>query len=105
MAKKRKAQPFSPGKKPKVSLPPTLKDEVDTKVRELVETVLKPRHIKPPPKDHQLNYLTDLTVKWLSCTPASGSSFTRACLRTSARSSSGMARGLCREKVALEMEE
>ena len=61
----RKAWTFSPGKKPKTSLPGTLKDEVDTKARELIETVLKPKHVQPPPTGHQLNYITDITTKWL----------------------------------------
>jgi hypothetical protein len=65
MPKPRKAWTFSPGKKPKVSLPGTLKEEADTKARELIETVLKPKHVGPPPKGHQLNYITDITTKWL----------------------------------------
>ena len=65
MPKPRKAWTFSPGKRPKASLPGTLKDEVDTKARELIETVLKPKHIEPPPTGHQLNYITDITTKWL----------------------------------------
>src|SRR5271165_3170838 len=65
MAKQRKAWMFSPGKKPKASLPGTVKDEVDTKARELIENVLKPKHVHPPPKGHQLNYITDITTKWL----------------------------------------
>jgi len=31
----------------------------------LIETVLKPKHVQPPPKGHQLNYITDITTKWL----------------------------------------
>jgi hypothetical protein len=46
-------------------LPGTLKDEVDTKARELIETVLKPKHVQPPPTGHELNYITDITTKWL----------------------------------------
>ena len=65
MPKQRKASTFSPGKKPKTALPDTLKDEVDTKARELIETVLKPKHVQPPPTGHQLNYITDITTKWL----------------------------------------
>jgi hypothetical protein len=65
MPKPRKARSFSPTRRPKVSLPGTLKDEVDTKARELIETVLKPKHIEPPPTGHQLNYITDITTKWL----------------------------------------
>ena len=65
MAKPRKASPFSPGKKPRAPLPGTLKVEVDTKAGELIETVLKPQHVQPPPTGHQLNYITDITIKWL----------------------------------------
>jgi hypothetical protein len=65
MPKPRKAWPFSPGKKPKVSLPGTLKDELDSKASELIETVLKPKHLEPPLTGHQLNYITDITIKWL----------------------------------------
>ena len=65
MPKPRKAWTFSPGKKPKTALPGTLKNEVNTKARELIETVLKPKHVQPPPTGHQLNYITDITTKWL----------------------------------------
>ena len=65
MAKQRKAWMPSPARTPKVSLPGTAKDEVETKARELIETVLKPKHIQPPPKGHQLNFITDITIKWL----------------------------------------
>src|SRR5665213_517294 len=65
MAKQRKAWTFSPGKKPKTPLPGTLQDEVDAKARELIETVLKLKHVQPPPTGCQLNYITDVTTKWL----------------------------------------
>jgi hypothetical protein len=65
MPKPRKAWTFGAGKKPKVSLPGPLKDEVDTKAGDLIETVLKPKHVEPPPTGHQLNYITDITTKWL----------------------------------------
>ncbi len=69
MANARKAWMFSPaGKKPKASLPGTVKDEVDTKAKELIETVLKPKHIEPPPKEADFNYLIDITTKWLGST-------------------------------------
>lgn len=68
IAKQRKAWMFAPEKKPKSSLPGTVKDEVDTKARELVEKVLKPRHIQPPPQGHQWNYITDITTKWIGST-------------------------------------
>src|SRR5262245_41666520 len=65
MAKPRKGWTFSTGKKPKTALPGTVKDEVDTKARELIETVLKPKYVQPPPTAHQLNHITDITTKWL----------------------------------------
>ena len=65
MAKQRKAWMVSAEKKPKASLPGTLKDEVDTKARELIETALKPKHIQPPPEGNQFNYITEITIKWL----------------------------------------
>ena len=65
MPKPRKARMFSPGKKPKTSVPGTLKDELNTKARQLIETVLKPKHVQPPPKEAQFNYITDITTKWL----------------------------------------
>ena len=65
MAKQRKAWTFRPGKKLKTALPGTLKDEVDAKARELIETVFKPKHVQPPPTGRQLNYITDITTKWL----------------------------------------
>jgi len=65
MAKQRKAWMPTPGKTPKASLSGTLKDEVDTKAKELVETVLKPKFVQPPPANAQFNYITDITTKWL----------------------------------------
>ena len=68
MAKQRKAWVFSPAKKPESSLPGTVKDEVDTKAKELIDKVLKPKHIQPPPEGSQLNYITDITTKWIGST-------------------------------------
>jgi hypothetical protein len=68
MTKPRKAWTYSSAKKVKATLPGTLKDEVDAKARELIETVLKPRHVEPPPTGHQLNYIIDIKTKWLGST-------------------------------------
>jgi hypothetical protein len=65
MAKQRKGWIPGPATKPKSSLPGTVKDEVDTKARELIETVLKPKHVQPPPEGSQLNCIVDITIKWL----------------------------------------
>ncbi len=68
MAKQRKAWMFSAEKSPKASLPGTPKDEVDTKAGELIENVLKPKHIQPPTKGSQSNYITDIKTKWIGST-------------------------------------
>ena len=68
MAKQRKAWVFSPEKQSKSSLPGTVKDEADTKAKELIEKVLKPKHIQPPPEGSQSNYITDITTKWIGST-------------------------------------
>ncbi len=41
-----------------------LKAEVETKAKELIENVLKPRYVKRPKKAEQFNYITDLGTKW-----------------------------------------
>lgn len=40
------------------------KAQLEVRVRELIDKELKPKHIKPPPKDASFNYLTDITLKW-----------------------------------------
>jgi hypothetical protein len=46
------------------SLDAALKAQVEAKARDLVEKVLKPRDIEPPPKDARFNYITDVILKW-----------------------------------------
>jgi hypothetical protein len=45
-------------------VPEALKREVVTQANALVETVLKPKHVQPPPEDPQFNYIEDITTKW-----------------------------------------
>jgi hypothetical protein len=45
-------------------LPESLKMEVTTKAKELIETVLKPKNIQPPPENPQFNYIVDIYGKW-----------------------------------------
>jgi len=65
MAKQRKAWLSGTKTKPKSSLLGTLKDEVATKAEALIETVLKPKYVQPPPKDAQFNHIVDIMTKWL----------------------------------------
>jgi len=62
MAKQGKSWVFGT---PRRTLPGTVKDEVDTKATDLIETVLKPKHIQPPPKGYQLIYIVGIETKWL----------------------------------------
>jgi len=55
---------MSPRKTSPSPLPESLKMEVDTKANELIETVLKPKYIQPPPENPQFNYIVDIYGKW-----------------------------------------
>lgn len=55
---------YNPPKPAKPKVPEAIKIEVEKKCNELVEAVLKPKHIQPPPKDNQFNYLVDIYTKW-----------------------------------------
>jgi hypothetical protein len=55
---------YSPPKPTKATVPDDIKAKMETKARELIDTVLKPKHIKPPPKDARFNYLIGLASKW-----------------------------------------
>jgi hypothetical protein len=65
MAKK---QPFTwmirPPRPKKPAIPESLKAQADAKAKELVEAVLKPRFIQPPPKKPRFNYIIDVATKW-----------------------------------------
>ena len=65
MAKKQpKRWIYSPPKPPKAKVPEAVKAAVEAKAKELVETVLKPKFVKPPPKDKRWNYIIDVGAKW-----------------------------------------
>src|SRR5215203_3309696 len=55
---------YSPPKPAKPRIPEALKAEVTAWGNELVETVLKPQHLRPPPENPQFNYLADIFTKW-----------------------------------------
>ena len=64
MAKQQKPWGYSPRKATTSQLQETLKRAVTTKANELIETVLKPKHIQPPPENPQFNYIVDIYGKW-----------------------------------------
>ncbi len=55
---------MSPAKSSKPPVPESIKAELADKARDLIENVLKPRHVLPPKPDASFHYLTDLSGKW-----------------------------------------
>ncbi|CAG0941698.1 hypothetical protein ANRL1_00644 [Anaerolineae bacterium] len=45
-------------------VPEQVKIDVHMKTDQLIATVLKSKHIQPPPKDNDSNYIIDLYSKW-----------------------------------------
>jgi hypothetical protein len=64
MPKTQKRWGYSPPRPPKPKVPEAIKLEMETKANALVESILKPTHIKPPPKDAKFNYIVDIFTKW-----------------------------------------
>lgn len=64
MTKTRKMWVYRPPKPAKPKVSESVKVNVAQKANELVETVLKPRHIKPPPKSVHINYIVDIYTRW-----------------------------------------
>jgi hypothetical protein len=63
MAKPREPWNIRPAKK-RSSLTASIKAEVETKAKDLIDDVLKPKHVLAPPVEAQLNYITDIGAKW-----------------------------------------
>jgi hypothetical protein len=40
------------------------KSEVETKAKDLINNVLKPKHVLPPPLESRFNYITHIGAKW-----------------------------------------
>jgi hypothetical protein len=55
---------YSPPKPPKAKPPEATKIAVETKASALIESVLKPAHVEPPPAESQFNYIVDIYGKW-----------------------------------------
>jgi hypothetical protein len=64
MAKRQKGWVYSPAKPAAPKVPDTVKQAVQAKADALIETILKPQHVKPPAEDQQFNYIVDIYGKW-----------------------------------------
>jgi hypothetical protein len=63
MANPREPWNTSPAKK-NSAVTASLKAELMTKAKDLIESVLKPKHVQPPSAEAQFNYITDIQAKW-----------------------------------------
>jgi len=63
MAKPREPWNIRPAKK-RASVTASIKSEVETKAKDLIDNVLKPKHVLPPSDEGQFNYITDIGAKW-----------------------------------------
>ena len=63
LLKPREPWNIQPAKKP-AAVPASLKTEVETKAKDLIEKALKPRYVKPSSKDEQFNHVIDIEAKW-----------------------------------------
>jgi hypothetical protein len=64
MARQRNDWLTTPLNKSKTPLPNSLKADLEAKAADLIENVLKPKHVLPPPKDARYNYIIDIGAKW-----------------------------------------
>ena len=64
MAKGRKMWVLIPPKKAKLKVPSAVKANVTAKANNLIDTVLKPAHIKPPAGDERFNCIVELYSRW-----------------------------------------
>ncbi len=64
MPKPKKTWVYSPARDPKAAASDATKAEVERKASGLIEAVLKPKHVLPPPVDAKFNYVAGLTTKW-----------------------------------------
>lgn len=55
---------YSPKKPEPPKAPEALKHKVETEANALIESVLRPQYVQPPPEDPQFNYIVDLSTKW-----------------------------------------
>jgi hypothetical protein len=64
MAKRQNRWINSPSHSTRPRVTDNVKADVERKAAELVEKVLKPRNIKPPPEDGRFNYIVDIYTRW-----------------------------------------
>ncbi|MCA9008321.1 MAG: hypothetical protein KDB01_01175 [Planctomycetaceae bacterium] len=64
MAKQLKALIPKPAKISKTAVPDAIKSDLETKATNLIEVVLKPKHVVPQKPEIEFNYISDIGTKW-----------------------------------------
>jgi len=64
MANKHKRWIYRPRKPVPPRISEEMREEVTKKANELIETLLKPKYLQPPPENAQFNYIIDIYGKW-----------------------------------------
>ena len=64
MAKQQKTWMLKPAKTSKTSIPDAIKTDLEMKSANLIENVLKPKHVVPQKPDMEFNYVSDVGTKW-----------------------------------------
>src|SRR5450432_3994787 len=64
MARKKQGGWALSPKSSKLPVPTAIKTEVEAKATDLIEKVLKPKHVLPPPVEAKFNYVSDIGTKW-----------------------------------------
>ncbi len=64
MAKRQKRWIKVPPRQPKPKVPDAVKMEVEIRANELIESVMKPKHVKAHVKEEGFNYIVDIYSKW-----------------------------------------
>lgn len=65
VTKQQKTWHAVPPRRPKVRVPVEMQAEATARAQELVDQVLKPKYIEPPPKNPRYNHIVDIGIKWL----------------------------------------
>jgi len=61
MAERQKIWVYNPQRQPK---PKAVRIDLEPKANELVDSIIKPMHVKPPREEEQFNYIVDIYTKW-----------------------------------------
>ena len=59
----------------KAAVSASIKADLDARATKLVENVLKPKYVKPPPEEPRFNYIVDVWTKWLGSTLYFGATY------------------------------